>query len=215
MLIAIAQIAAVLATTAFAPVPEPADAVPVASAAMVVNVTAAADISRSLVTAALHEADAVWRLAGFRFIWERNPAMTTTSGLRVVIGGGASKTSDRQLPLAWIGFDKEGAPTSFIYVSHANAVQFMENSRESVGSTDSMPLLQKETYLARAMGRALAHEIGHYLLASRQHAGKGLMTATHSAPEFFMADRSAFAINALERRQMAARFTSIYLASRG
>jgi hypothetical protein len=30
-----------------------------------------------------------------------------------------------------------------------------------------------------------------------------------------MADRSAFAINALERRQMAARFTSIYLASRG
>jgi hypothetical protein len=182
---------------------------------MVVNVTAAADISHSLVTAALHEADAVWRLAGFRFIWERNPAMTTTSGLHVVIGGGASKTSGRQLPLAWIGFDDEGAPTSLIYVSHANAVQFMQNSRETVGMTDSMPLLQKETYLARAIGRALAHEIGHYLLASRQHAAKGLMTATHSAPEFFMAERSAFAINAVERRQMAARFTSIYLASRG
>ena len=32
-----------------------------------------------------------------------------------------------------------------------------------------MPLAQREMLLARAMGRALAHELGHYLLASKIH----------------------------------------------
>jgi hypothetical protein len=213
MLIAAASLAAVLA---FAPTPaalEPAEALPIASAAMVVNVTAAADIPRALVTATLHEADAVWRAAGFKFLWERGTTAANAT-LRVVIGGGASPVT-RKMPLAWIGFE-EDRPTSLIYVSHTNALAFMENSRETVGVTDAMPALQRETYLARAMGRALAHEIGHYLLASRTHAAKGLMMATHSSAEFFSTERGgAFAIAAAERKQMAARFTSIYLASRG
>jgi hypothetical protein len=202
-----------MSTSAFA-AREAADALPIAGSAMVVNVTAATDISRSLVTATLHEADAVWRAAGFRFIWERTPALSPTTALRVVIGGGASPASST-VPLAWIGFTEDGAPTSMIYVSHANAVSYLENSRETVGLTATMTVLQRETYLARAMGRALAHEIGHFLSGSRLHTAKGLMMASHSSIEFFMIDRSGFRIDASERRQMAARFTSIYLASRG
>jgi hypothetical protein len=216
MLIAAASLAAVLATTAtLAPEPAafgPADALPIAGAAMVVNVTAAADIPRALVTATLHETDAVWRAAGFKFIWERGTTVANAT-LRVVIGGGVSPEG-RTRPLAWIGFD-EDRPTSLIYVSHANAQAFMATSRETVGHLDSMTLVQRETYLARAMGRALAHEIGHFLLASRTHASKGLMRATHSSNDFFSTERAGFAIDASERRQMAARFTSIYLASRG
>ncbi|HMF28528.1 MAG TPA: hypothetical protein VKE42_07135 [Candidatus Cybelea sp.] len=181
---------------------------------MVINVTAASDISRSLVTATLHEADAIWRIAGFRFIWERNAAMTTKDSLHVVIGGGASPPT-RNVPLAWIGFTESGEPSSMIYVSHANAVAYLANSRETVGLADTMTVLQRETYLARAMGRALAHEIGHFLLASPAHTAKGLMMASHTSTEFFYAERGAFGITASERRQMAARFTSIYLASRG
>lgn len=214
MLTAAATLAAVLATSTPAPAIDPADALSTASAAMVVNVTAAIDIPRSLVTATLHEADAIWRAAGFKFIWERNSGLVSTSGLRVVIGGGTSAAT-ALMPLAWIGFTDDGGPTSMIYVSHANAVKYMSNSREAVGLMDTMTVLQRETYLARAMGRALAHEIGHFLLASRIHAAKGLMMATHSATDFFMPERRAFAINASERRQMAARFASIYLASRG
>jgi hypothetical protein len=215
MLTAVVAIAVVFATStsAFA-AREPADALPIAGPAMVVNVTAASDISRSLVTATLHEADAVWRAAGFRFIWERTPALGPATALHVVIGGGASPASST-MPLAWIGFTEGGSPTSMIYVSHANAVSYMENSRETVGVTASMTVLQRETYLARAMGRALAHEIGHFLSGSPQHTTKGLMMASHSATDFFMAERSGFRIDASERRLMAARFTSIYLASRG
>jgi hypothetical protein len=213
MLIAAASLAAVLATTAPTPVAiEPANAVPIAGATMVVHVTAATDISRSLVSATLREADAVWRGAGFRFIWERGSQVTNAS-LHVVIGGGVSPT-ERLMPLAWIGFDEDGAPKPMVYVSHANAVAYLLNSRETVGLVDAMTVLQRETYLGRAMGRSLAHEIGHFLLASRNHARKGLMRATHSSTEFFMAERNGFAIDSGERKQMAARFASIYLASR-
>ena len=46
------------------------------------------------------------------------------------------------------------------------------------------------------------------------HSRKGLMMATHSAAEFFMNERNGFSIDAADRQQMAARFTSIYLASK-
>jgi len=214
MLIAAASLAAALAVAAASPVPlEPADAIPAAGSAIVVQVIAAHDISRNLVTATLREADAVWRAAGFKFIWERGSQVTNAS-LRVIIGGGVSPI-DRRMPLAWIGFADDGAPKPLVYVSHPNALAYLMNSRETVGLVETMTVLQRETYLSRAMGRALAHEIGHFLLASPLHTRKGLMMATHTSTEFFMVERGAFTIDDRERRQMAARFTSIYLAARG
>ena len=214
MLIAAASLAAILVTTASASsAAEAADAPALASTPMIVSVTAASDISSTLVTAVLREADAVWRAAGFRFIWERN-ATFAPAALHVIIGGGRS-TETNVVPMAWISFDEDGQPAPRIYVSHGNAVALMANSRETVGLVESMTILQKDTYLARAMGRALAHEIGHYLLASSKHSSKGLMMATHSSAEFFSIERRGFAINAVERQQMAARFASISVASRG
>ena len=66
-------------------------------------------------------------------------------------------------------FDDVTAPEQEIYLSHANARQMMEEARGVVGIVDQMPIVQREMLLARAMGRALAHELGHYLLASKVH----------------------------------------------
>jgi hypothetical protein len=41
----------------------------------------------------------------------------------------------------------------------------------------SFPTALADTFLARALGRALAHEIGHYLLGTREHTLHGLMRA--------------------------------------
>ncbi|HKB11332.1 MAG TPA: hypothetical protein VKD69_11775 [Vicinamibacterales bacterium] len=38
-----------------------------------------------------------------------------------------------------------------------------------------LPAAMAETFLGRALGRALAHEIGHYLLGTREHSAHGLM----------------------------------------
>ncbi|HET9268537.1 MAG TPA: hypothetical protein VFO31_10250, partial [Vicinamibacterales bacterium] len=46
--------------------------------------------------------------------------------------------------------------------------------------------------LARALGRVLAHEIGHVLLAARGHGRSGLMRATFRAEELAGRDRRPF-----------------------
>jgi hypothetical protein len=133
----------------------------------------------------------------------------------VIVGGGTSPSPNRLTPLAWINVDGNGMPEPQIYVSHSNAVQFLRDSRGAVGRFETMPIRQRETYLGRALGRALAHEVGHYLMGSSAHALKGLMSASHTAVEFFAPERRNLGIDAVERQRMAARFTSIYMASRG
>jgi hypothetical protein len=213
MLTAAASLALFVATTAAASAP----AAPLQSTPMmplVIGVTAASDISRAVVAAIVRESDAIWRAAGFRFVWIVDPHVATAN-LRVFIGGGTSPATDRQTPLAWISLDAAGVPEPSIYLSHANAQRFLRASRGSVGPVEAMPTLQRNTYVGRALGRALAHEVGHYLMGSKAHAARGLMRGTHTSVEFFSTEARTFTIDAFERQRMAARFTSIYMASRG
>jgi hypothetical protein len=211
MLIAAASLALVVASAAV-PAAEALPSSPVMP--LVVSVTAAADISPSLVRAVLHEADAVWRVAGFRFTWQID-APALPSMLRVIIGGGTSSGVNRLTPLAWVTLAENGMPEPKVYVSHANALKFLKDSRGVVGLVDTMPVAQRDAYLARVLGRALAHEVGHYLMGSKLHTARGLMRAEHTSAEFFGPERDAFRIDANERQRMAARFASIYMASRG
>ena len=109
------------------------------------------------------------------------------------------------LPLGWIRFDDVAAPEQEIYLSHANAVGLMEQARGVVGIAGQMPIAQRETLLARAMGRALAHELGHYLLASKVHTQSGLMKAVLTAVELFMPDARGLRIEPAQGRSVLAR----------
>jgi hypothetical protein len=53
----------------------------------------------------------------------------------------------------------------------------------------------EDTVFGRVMGRALAHEIGHYLLRSRGHAVAGLMRARPSAETLVELDSPAFGLS--------------------
>jgi hypothetical protein len=193
---------------------------------IIVNVSAP-DLSPSLVRNMLEEADAIWRGAGVSFVW-RQPSRTAESRtaesrtadsrtgatglgaylpstLRVTVGDQRGIAPDHELPIGWIVFDDATTPEQEIYVSYANAMSFLRQSRGVVGIMENMPVNQREQLLGRAMGRALAHELGHYLMASKRHSSKGLMKATRTAYEFFTSDRGGFAIEAPDRRLIAAR----------
>lgn len=187
---------------------------------LVVNVAAASSVSPALVSALLAETNTIWQSTGITFLWRFDriaaPMPYGRSTLRVWIGNethGAS--SEPHVPLGWIMFATPTSPAREIYVSYANAAALLASSPGVVGAVDAMPRLQRETLLARAMGRALAHELGHYLSASKAHSKTGLMMAVHSAAELFSPQRGRFTIAPAERQQMVARFTSIYMASRG
>jgi hypothetical protein len=65
------------------------------------------------------------------------------------------------------------------------------------------PAAEHDDMDGRALGRALAHEIGHFLLRSRQHARSGLMRATHPIPELIARDRRSFTVSSQEIARIA------------
>ena len=151
------------------------------------------------------------------FIWQRaarggavlarerdRPYVSNT--LRLTIGDERGNTGhDGRLPLGWIRFDDVTVPQQEIYLSHANAQAMLDGASGVVGIVNQMPLSQRETLLARAMGRALAHELGHYLLTSKAHTGHGLMKAVLTAVELFQPGNGALRIEPAQRRAVAAR----------
>ncbi len=189
MLIATSFAPALVAFSALAP----GAAVPaaIASPPMIVYVSAAPEVPASLVTRLLRETDAIWRAAGFSFVWRRaphgagpapdDPVPSASTTLRIVIGPNRGVARNARTPLGWIVFDDERAPQQEIYLSHANALALLESARPVVGVVDQMPMAQREVLLSRLMGRALAHELGHYLLASKVHTRRGLLQASRTA----------------------------------
>lgn len=56
-----------------------------------------------------------------------------------------------------------------------------------------------------ALGRILAHEIGHVLLATREHQPHGLMRAAFAAEDLLRASRDAFRLSSTELLQLRQR----------
>lgn len=172
--------------------------------ALTVNVTVASDISSTVVTRALAETDAIWRAAGIEFIWKREPAHSAAAALHVVIGHDQRPVREGALALGWIYFD-ESTPGQRLYISYANVQQLMRESAGVVGPQDRMPIFEREVLMSRAIGRALAHELGHYFLASKVHTSSGLMKAHRTATEFFGPDERPFKLDGAQRSFITAR----------
>jgi hypothetical protein len=169
-----------------------------------ITVVAGHGVEPALVARILAETDLIWRGSGFSFIWQRDGGLP--SALRVTIDDEPTVQLDGQTTLGWIHFDGRAVPEPEIHLSYANAVQLLEQSAGVVGDASHMPRAQREILLSRAMGRALAHEMGHYLLASKAHTAKGLMATKRSATDLFSAERTHFQIDDSQRLAMAARF---------
>ncbi len=216
-------VAALLATTAPASIPN----VP----PIIVNIAAAPEIPPSLVSLLLEETGAIWRFAGVPIAWERQTTTVKAVGtaqaaagvvpagssgraalpgrLRVIIGDERrTAVNDPTVKaLGWIRFDA-GAPEQEIYVSYANAVELFSESEPVVGRIGTMTVVEREGLLARAMGRALAHEIGHYLLGSKVHTAKGLMQARLTAAQLFSHTWHGLRLAPEQKQLIAARLNS-------
>ena len=187
-----------------------------------VRVHAARDIPRPLVTATLAEASAIWRTAGVTFAWDivddapvhdisvsrdirvndagRAPSLPT---LCVTIDSAGGPARGPGMAIGWILFDPAGVPNRDIHLSFANAMELIQSVDGTVLSR--MTIMEVRTLLARTLGRALAHELGHYFLASKEHAPSGLMKARRTASEFSGPSRSGFEIEPELRNRVAAR----------
>jgi hypothetical protein len=67
------------------------------------------------------------------------------------------------------------------------------------------PARAREELIGRALGRVLAHELGHYILAWRGHAATGLMRASFGGELLVDLDRRPFVLSGELRGRLRAR----------
>jgi hypothetical protein len=154
-----------------------------------------APITRRALTS---EAAGIWRRSGVDLHWLTSEAADPS--LRVLVtpqavatNGGHARWTVGEL----LRFDNT---TALAVVSIAGAQRIISQNRQSrvfdVGD-------QQDYRLGVVLGRAVAHEIGHFLLRTDTHAASGLMRATINAREFADVGSASFGLDEAAQAHLA------------
>jgi len=95
------------------------------------------------------------------------------------------------------------APAARLALARAVAVLIAPGGSKAVNLSRTLAEFDIGYILVQApvdpqLAAVLGHEIGHYLLRSRQHASGGLMRASHRSPELIAPERDGFDLSAEE-----------------
>jgi hypothetical protein len=159
-----------------------------------VAVFAPRDVTESLAIRVFDEAKAIWGPTGIALDWHRVTSGHMAVGYDVTVMIDDDQKDSGEGALGWIPFTADG-PASSIHLSRANAEELI---RRTPGLTDAT-IVGHEILVGRALGRALSHELGHYLLKSKVHTPHGLMRATWASSELLSIDRRGFELTAEQR----------------
>ena len=165
--------------------------------------------------AMLREADAIWRAHGVAIVAlpPEQPLTPRNADLRLVVA--LNRTPEptpapgRSARLGAILFDHENIPATTLAIEVAAVEATVARTRWGGRPFDQWPAAWRDTLVGRALGRVLAHEIGHYLLASRLHASDGLMRASFDGDELLRPGRHGFAVAARDLPRLRARLAGL------
>jgi len=144
----------------------------------------------------IREADAIWRPHGVAVALEGR-------------GGPALPIPGAELPLALRFADPpaarlgrlgavrlvHGVPERSLDIVAADVSTLVGQAVWHGRRVDEWPATMVDQIKGRALGRVLAHELGHFLLASPVHTRIGLMRAGFTARDLASADRRPFQVN--------------------
>ena len=123
--------------------------------------------------AIVEEADRIWSANGVT-LQEGHARDAVT----VLIAEGTRRPGSRSWssPLGEISFAATGEPRRVILLFYDAAARLITGAKASGTTSSQFAILHQPNVIGRVLGRALAHEIGHYLLRSPGHSA-GLMRA--------------------------------------
>lgn len=134
-------------------------------------------------TAMMTEAADIWRQHGIALEWlhptDVRPAATTR--LRVLVVPSRPTTVRPDEPMAVGALVRPAGGHPVVLISISSAQRLVSSLRGRAGYE---LITIDERRLGVVLGRALAHEIGHYLLGTHTHATNGLMRPQFDALEF-------------------------------
>ena len=100
--------------------------------------------------------------------------------------------------LAAIRFTAAGAPTPAITVFLTDIEQFVAGARVLSAPGWRWPQRLRDQVFGRVLGRVLAHEIGHYVLRSPDHAADGLMRSQQLVDDLASPSRGRYMLTAAD-----------------
>ena len=148
-----------------------------------VLLTTAPGLSASARASMIDEASMIWRQHGVEIRWLPPAAVRpiASNRLRVLIVQKRLSVDSTAEPVAIGELVQPATGHPVALISIEGAQQLMSSVRGRAGYA---LIAVDERRLSMVLGRALAHEIGHYLLGTRTHARKGLMRPNFNALEF-------------------------------
>ena len=163
-------------------------------AALVLHVSLAfppaTPLSPAVRASAVAEAAAIWAPRGVLVGGDQpySPVVLT-----VVTSAHAQAFRAAHAPLAAIVFLPDGTPEPRVVLYLPEVLRLVGCARFLGLGERQWPPGLRETIVGRAVGRVLAHEIGHYVMRSRTHTAGGLMRSFHRADDLVGLSRMPFA----------------------
>ena len=155
----------------------------------------------AILRGALAEAARVWAPYGVRLQQAdaSSQADTMADALMLTVFIDDSATSaEGDDGVGAIQFGPDGAPAPAVTV-HYGRVKRLALGSDVLGIRASQwPARVRDDILGRALGRALAHEVGHFVLRWSHHAKAGLMQPSHHASALTDPDLKGFALTDVE-----------------
>jgi hypothetical protein len=157
-------------------------------------------------TEMMRETIELWRAAGVDVEWSKLPpagtvdvVMTDAAHPRIQVI--VTKDMPDILPsapskvrvMASILF-VENRPTTLIGAYPEEVERLLDTMHMDSGPISERPAVLRQRLMGRVLGRAIAHELGHYLFGSRDHAPIGLMRARHRVDDLTSPFRRAFRV---------------------
>jgi hypothetical protein len=155
--------------------------------------------------AMIAEADVIWRKYGVIVVDASREITRVDVVLNVIIRSRSGLVASRRTGhiahagdgrLGEIVFNNSGRPTDAFALDPDAIAATIRRSPADVCDVDACPPAFLKVVMARALGRVLAHEIGHYVLALPAHAASGLMRSAFTGRELAGLDRQTFALSA-------------------
>ena len=172
-----------------------AAALAIAPAQVTLAFAPAPPLAAAVTRAAVAEAAAIWLPYGVAVTGvDLGTSSAPTDGLvlTVVMSSAPAPPADWQAPLGAVDFDADGAPAHVMTVFVDRIVRMLEGAHLWDVPASHWPRVIREQVVGRAIGRVIAHEIGHVLLRSRRHTAGGLMRAVQRPDELIDPARTRY-----------------------
>ncbi len=163
------------------------------------------DLSPRAVELMRAEIERIWQPYGVAIGWNAPALSGSDQHLRLTIADAVLDRPQQRAAhaaLAWIWFATPTRPGNEILVSVDTARKLVAGVRVGGRSVSAWPGM-RETLLGRALGRSIAHEVGHFLLVSPQHAEEGLMRATFRPDDLLTFRARDYALAPADGRALA------------